>query len=297
MGLAVSLFIAPAMAVGTAALFAVMSRAEPKRANLGRSMKAFNTAWLGTMAVLLGTHVVVVLLTLGISVASYWLQIAMGFLFVLLGNYLGKVRRNTIIGVRTSWTLSSELSWNKSNRLAGWMLVFLGLALMVGAPFAGDTAWLIVLLAGALSMAAASCVYSYYVWKSDPNRSDTRQVIAQVSQWWERPGRIIALATILSLAGFAILVTLPLALGKVPPNPTNGFRVPETLSNPEVWYKVNAYAGRLTVAMSAIVALIAVGLFFVRRIGAAVYGLILFLAFLASTLVPVVLTFRYIGTL
>ena len=40
-------------------------------------------------------------------------------MFSLLGNVLGKVRRNFYIGVRTPWTLASERVWNETHRLAG----------------------------------------------------------------------------------------------------------------------------------------------------------------------------------
>jgi len=41
----------------------------------------------------------------------------------LLGNVLGKVRRNFYVGVRTPWTLASERVWNDTHRLAGRMFV------------------------------------------------------------------------------------------------------------------------------------------------------------------------------
>src|SRR4030042_2713847 len=39
-------------------------------------------------------------------------------------------------------------------------------------------------------------------------------------------------------------LSVPLILHKIPPNGLYGFRIPTTLENPEIWYKVNAYAGR-----------------------------------------------------
>jgi uncharacterized membrane protein len=47
--------------------------------------------------------------------------------FALLGNVLGKVRRNFWIGVRTPWTLASEVVWDRTHRLAGWLFVAAGL--------------------------------------------------------------------------------------------------------------------------------------------------------------------------
>ena len=44
----------------------------------------------------------------------------------------------------------------------------------------------------------------------------------------------------LLLAGLSV----PLILQKIPPNSLYGFRIPSTIENPELWYKVNAYAGK-----------------------------------------------------
>lgn len=47
-------------------------------------------------------------------------------LFALLGNVLGKVRRNFYIGVRTPWALANERVWNATHRFAGKMFVLAG---------------------------------------------------------------------------------------------------------------------------------------------------------------------------
>jgi uncharacterized membrane protein len=48
--------------------------------------------------------------------------------FALLGNQLGKVRRNFWMGVRTPWTLASEAVWTQTHRLAAWTFVAVGVA-------------------------------------------------------------------------------------------------------------------------------------------------------------------------
>jgi uncharacterized membrane protein len=43
--------------------------------------------------------------------------------FGLMGNVMGKVRRNFYIGVRVPWTLASERVWDDTHRLAAWTMV------------------------------------------------------------------------------------------------------------------------------------------------------------------------------
>jgi uncharacterized membrane protein len=72
-------------------------------------------------------------------------------LFALLGNVMGKVRRNFYIGVRTPWALANERVWNATHRFAAKTFVAGGLA---GLALTADglAGWpaLAVLMAGAL---------------------------------------------------------------------------------------------------------------------------------------------------
>jgi immunity protein, SdpI family len=81
-------------------------------------------------------------------------------LIALMGNVLGKVRRNFFIGIRTPWTIASERVWNKTHRLAAktsFIAGWLGLIeVLFKAPF-----WLPIatVLAGPLLPAIYSLVY------------------------------------------------------------------------------------------------------------------------------------------
>jgi uncharacterized membrane protein len=50
-------------------------------------------------------------------------------MFGILGNVMGKVRRNFWVGVRTPWTLANDRVWNDTHRLAGRL--FVGVALLL----------------------------------------------------------------------------------------------------------------------------------------------------------------------
>jgi uncharacterized membrane protein len=47
--------------------------------------------------------------------------------FALIGNVLGKVRRNFWMGVRTPWTLADPIVWDRTHRVAAWTFVATGL--------------------------------------------------------------------------------------------------------------------------------------------------------------------------
>ncbi len=83
--------------------------------------------------------------------------------FALLGNVLGKTRKNFWIGIRTPWTLADERVWNKTHRQAGWIFVIYG---VLGAALAllTDISPLI-LLGGFIFVAAYTVFYSYVLYR------------------------------------------------------------------------------------------------------------------------------------
>jgi uncharacterized membrane protein len=83
-------------------------------------------------------------------------------LIALMGNVLGKVRRNFFIGVRTPWTIANEQVWNATHRFAAKTFFAGGivglLAVLLRAPF-----W--VPMAAVLIAALSPVIYSLVFYK------------------------------------------------------------------------------------------------------------------------------------
>lgn len=168
----VGLLIMPIAAAVVAALLAVVPRIEPRRANLERSGKAYGATWIAVMTVLGGVHVLAIAVALGatLDVARIVLT-GTGAMFVVIGNYLPKVRPNYLMGIRTPWTLSSDLSWVKTHRIGGRLFVVEGLILVVLGLLRPEPVVLAIGLVGAIAaILIVSVVYSYRVWRLDPER-------------------------------------------------------------------------------------------------------------------------------
>ena len=105
----IGLLMLPLIAAGVAALLAVIPRVEPRRANLERSGKAYGAIWVGVMTLFGLVHLLTVAVALGATVdMPRLILIGVGALFVVIGNYLPKVRPNYLMGIRTPWTLTSD---------------------------------------------------------------------------------------------------------------------------------------------------------------------------------------------
>ena len=80
---------------------------------------------------------------------------------ILLGNYLPKVRRNGLVGIRTPHTMASETVWHRTHRMAG-ITVTAGGVLMLAASVCGYYAAAVVILLAALVIPTVYGEIVYY---------------------------------------------------------------------------------------------------------------------------------------
>jgi uncharacterized membrane protein len=90
-------------------------------------------------------------------------------LILLLGNVLGKVRRNFFVGIRTPWSLADERVWYATHRLGAKTFFIAGLAgllaVILRAPF-----WLPI--AAILCAAFVPAIYSLVFYKQLERRGE-----------------------------------------------------------------------------------------------------------------------------
>jgi uncharacterized membrane protein len=79
-----------------------------------------------------------------------WVVGGLMLLMAMLGNVLGKVRRNFWVGIRTPWTLASDEVWVATHRLAARLLAAAGVLGAVLAALGVSLAVCFVLLMAAL---------------------------------------------------------------------------------------------------------------------------------------------------
>ena len=160
-----TVFFAPLMALGIYMLLWFVPYLDPQRANLIRSKQVYAIA----LELLAGLMSVIFIGTLYASFnnsmpMSSIIGIGTGVMFVVLGNYMGRVKRNWTMGVRYSWTLSDDTVWRKTNRLGGKLFMVAGVAAIGGAflpPLVGI--WFVVV--PVLVIVPVTYVYSMRLYK------------------------------------------------------------------------------------------------------------------------------------
>jgi uncharacterized membrane protein len=173
------LLLLPLISLGLYLLLLVLPLFDPGKANYRTFAGAYNLIRLTITLFLSAIYAVGVLVSLGYHVdMNTVIGLAMGLLFIVLGNVMGKIRPNWFVGVRTPWTLSSKLSWTKTHRLAGWLFIVMGLLAVAWAI--SQSVWMLgLMIAVDFACGITMVVYSYLVYRKDPARmspADTQPV-------------------------------------------------------------------------------------------------------------------------
>jgi uncharacterized membrane protein len=154
----------PALIFALALLIPILPAISPQGFRLKQSAAVLNLTLLGVMVVEFIASIFVIRASLGKAappIGSSNLMI--GILFVVIGNYMGKVRKNFFFGVRTPWTLASDEVWLRTNRLSGWLFVIGGITLAVLGFVNVDTASALTIVVSILVIVPV--VYSLVVYK------------------------------------------------------------------------------------------------------------------------------------
>ena len=90
--------------------------------------------------------------------------IGFGLLFILLGNYLPKLPRNFFFGIRSPWTLASDVVWYRTHRISGGLFVIGGALIIILTLFKVN---LIVSMTAVLTplVIYTAFVYPYFLYR------------------------------------------------------------------------------------------------------------------------------------
>ncbi len=168
------LMLMPVSLIFTTVMLYFVPKIEPLRQNFEQSRTAYNIVWGATVVFLTIVGVVIAMMyqsnfKFSLSDPLRWMAGAQSLFFMIIGNFLGKVRQNFMFGIRTPWTLSSDLSWEKTHRVGGRLFVLAGAIGLILTAFVPKIAFPVVIVA-ILGVVIFTLVYSYYLWKDDPNK-------------------------------------------------------------------------------------------------------------------------------
>ena len=128
----------------------------------------------------------------------------LGFIFILVGNYMPKCKPNYTFGIKCMWTFSSEENWYRTHRLAGWISVIVGLC-MFPLGFLPASAVFFVILGAALVVAIVPLVYSFVFYKKQLEAGELTDAPAIESPFGKK-GAIFSVVMVVVTAALVVVL-------------------------------------------------------------------------------------------
>ena len=158
------LFLLPMLSFGLFALFVFIPKLEPRKKNIMDFKDYYQRIILVLIGFLFYIYVLSILSAFGYRFNMVQMMSpAFAAIFFYMGAALEKVKSNFFIGIRTPWTISDDVVWEKTHKLGGKLFKASGIIALFGAFFV-EIAFIMV-MAPILVVSVFAVVYSYVEYK------------------------------------------------------------------------------------------------------------------------------------
>lgn len=126
----------PAFIFAAHLLCALCTAIDPKHRNISQKMYRLVLLICPVCSLVSCAAVIGYALELPLSAplnSAFFINLLLGVIFFLVGNYMPKCRQNYTVGIKLPWTLADENNWNLTHRFAGKMYVAAGILFILNA--------------------------------------------------------------------------------------------------------------------------------------------------------------------
>jgi uncharacterized membrane protein len=167
----IEIFVLPVIALAVVALLRIVPRLDPKLRGMlqesGRMQVALQIIRLSLAAFFCALFSIQIATALRYPLAGgramIWCTLV---LLAIMGNYLGNLRPNYFVGIRTPWTLESAETWRATHRLGGRLLFFGAILLLAAEFFLSPGAFGYLFVTAMLLLGAWSFLYSWHHFRT-----------------------------------------------------------------------------------------------------------------------------------
>jgi uncharacterized membrane protein len=175
-GKTVGAFALPILLAVIYILFLIMPTIDPRKNRYTEFSSVYHIFRNIIIFVLFIVYISSGLYNLGFPVAiNHIVPFAIGCMMFVLGNYMGKIKPNYFMGIRTPWTLASDVVWNKTHRMGGYFFILFGLTIIIS-PFLNPTLGISIFIGGAIITTLGTMIYSYICFRQDNKKNLRRQL-------------------------------------------------------------------------------------------------------------------------
>lgn len=143
----------------------IVPRLDPKKDNYKKFAPIWEIVQFSILALFFYIYLVTfyAILHPEINIGVFMMS-GIGILFLILGNYLGKIRQNYFVGIKLPWTIDNEEVWNKTHRFGGKIFMFGGIIMLFDSYF--QIYPFVILLSIIGMILIAPTIYSYILHKN-----------------------------------------------------------------------------------------------------------------------------------
>lgn len=159
-------FLGPIINIALYLLLLIVPKIDPRRANFEkfgkvyRIIRSFLVVFLFYMIIL--THAAAMGYGVDVGIAMMY---ALLIFFIVIGNYIGNVKPNYFIGIRTPWTLENPEVWRVTHRFASKLWVYTSLPMFIVSFYIPKEIFKQVYIFYFVIVGVVPIVYSYLVYK------------------------------------------------------------------------------------------------------------------------------------
>lgn len=165
-------FFFPVLIIGLYLLFTFLPHLDPKKERYREFAESYQKFKFGFTAFFVFIYFVASLAGIGYNVpVGKVVAMGTGILIILIGNYLGKIKPNWFVGIKTPWTLSNEEVWSRTHRFGGKLFVLSGSLTLFGTFLRPEVMFGLV-IGPILLSSLISVIYSYIIYKKLPKNPE-----------------------------------------------------------------------------------------------------------------------------
>jgi len=140
------IFLFPFVMVGIYLFYLLIPKIDPLKKNIKKFKKYYDLFVLIIIAFLAYVFILSILFNLGFMFNMTMMMMpALALLFMFIGYFMKKLKRNWFVGIRTPWTISNDKVWSKTHKLGSILYVLNGVFILVGMFFSQYLVWFVLI--------------------------------------------------------------------------------------------------------------------------------------------------------
>ncbi len=160
------LFLMPIILIGVVLLYLIVPKLDPLKENIEKFRKYFDGFIVLLLLFLFYLYVLTIFWNFGLKFDIGQAIIpALAILFYYCGILLEKAKRNWFIGIRTPWTLSNDMVWEKTHKIGGKLFKIAGIVTILGIFF--QKYILFFIFVPIILVAVYATIYSYTEYQKE----------------------------------------------------------------------------------------------------------------------------------